>query len=124
MKRGRHWLLTDADAKDYGQKLVNALRHIPVTMAQKYVDFTALGAAVFTYESPRIMMDMQLKAQRQRRPPPFGPAQIFQFRSPSPGPGGEAQAERTNQPAQAGPIAGNRYEGPAPDMTYEPDISA
>ena len=47
MRRGPHWLLNDPDAKAYGLALANALRHLPVSMAQKYVDFAALGVAVF-----------------------------------------------------------------------------
>jgi len=64
MARGPHWLLSDPDAKAYGLALSNALRHLPVTMAQKYIDFTALGIAVIAYEGPRVHMDMQLRAQR------------------------------------------------------------
>jgi hypothetical protein len=109
MRRGPHWLLNDADAKAYGLALANALRHLPVTMAQKYVDFAALGIAIFAYEGPRIGIDMQLKRdrQQQRRPMQTGPAQVFQF--------------RPNPPAPDGPVPPAPAEGP---MTYEPDFAS
>jgi len=108
MRRGPHWLLSDPDAKAYGLALANALRHIPVQVAQKWIDFTALGCAVFAYEGPRIGMDMQLRAQRQRpaQRPPQAMGQVFQFRPPA-GP----------NPAPQQP--------PAPmdgEMTYEPEL--
>jgi hypothetical protein len=109
MRRGPHWLLNDQDAKAYGLALANALRHLPVTMAQKYVDFCALGIAVFAYEGPRVALDMQLRAQRgaaARPRPPSGPAQVFQFRAAA-GP----------QPEQPPP------QSPTVDMTYEPDTA-
>lgn len=127
MSRGPHWLLNDADAKAYGTALANALRHLPITMAQKYIDFSALGLAVVAYEGPRIGMDVRIKAERMQRgaqqPPP--PAQIFRFRptgaqpnqpaplqqpAPNPGPPGPVPP--------AGPLPLNR----APDMTYEPEL--
>jgi hypothetical protein len=110
MRRGPHWLLSDPDAKAYGLALANALRHLPVTMAQKWVDFTALGLAVFAYEGPRIAMDAAIRRERQtqqRRPQPMG--QVFQFRPPG------AASEPAETPAA--PMG-------AGDMTYEPDLSA
>jgi hypothetical protein len=109
MKRGPHWLLNDADAKAYGTALANALRHLPVTMAQKWIDFSALGLAVFAYEGPRVAIDMQLRQQRdQPRPRPQGPAQVFQFRTAPAG-----------QPDPPRPPAAPVGEG---DMTYEPEL--
>ena len=106
MGRGPHWLLNDPDAAKYGLALANALRHLPVKAAQKWIDFTALGIAVFAYEGPRVAMDMQLKAQARAARPgaqarPAAP--VFQFRAAAP---------------QPEPPAG----GVAPDMTYEPDF--
>jgi hypothetical protein len=106
MKRGPHWLLNDADAKAYGTALANALRHLPVTMAQKWIDYSALGLAVFAYEGPRVAIDMQLRQQRdQPRPRPQGPAQVFQFRT------APADAPRPAPPPS--------QEG---EMTYEPEL--
>jgi hypothetical protein len=113
MRRGPHWLLSDPDAKAYGAALANALRHLPISMAQKYVDYCALGVAVFAYEGPRIAIDMALKAQRTpTRPPPgpMGPAQVFQFRRPAPGAASEPEAVQPAPP------------GLSPDMTYEPQL--
>jgi hypothetical protein len=107
MRRGPHWLLSDPDAKAYGLALANALRHLPVTMAQKWIDFSALGLAVFAYEGPRMAMDMQIRRERQqqRRPGPMG--QVFQFTPPA-RPGGGAAPAAPSQP-----------EG---EMTYEPEL--
>jgi len=66
MARGPHWLLSDADAKAYGLALSNALRHLPITMAQKYVDFTALGIAIIAYEGPRLHLDIQARSAAPR----------------------------------------------------------
>ena len=109
MRRGPHWLLNDPDAKAYGTALANALRHLPVTMAQKWVDFSALGLAVFAYEGPRVAIDMQLRQQRGAAPPRQrqGPAQVFQFRPPQQG--------QSDRPAPAPPVS----EG---EMTYEPEL--
>jgi hypothetical protein len=107
MKRGPHWLLSDADAKDYGAKLANAMRHLPVTMGQKYIDWSAFAVAVFSYEGPRIGMDMQMQAQKANPRPQNGPAQVFQF------------APRA-APEATGPAA-SATQAPSPDMTYEPE---
>lgn len=117
MRRGPHWLLSDPDAKAYGTALSNALRHLPITAAQKTIDFAALGIAVMAYELPRVGIDMQLRAQRQAqaqaRRQPQGPAQVFQFRPNSPPP----QSATPQQPVQP-PVV----DGFASDMTYEPDM--
>lgn len=116
MARGPHWLLSDPDAKAYGLALSNALRHLPVTMAQKYVDFTALGIAIIAYEGPRVHMDMQLRAQRGAAARPrSGPAQVFQF-SPRPTPSPQPPQEPAN----------GATEPPTVDMpmTYEPEMDA
>jgi hypothetical protein len=93
MKRGPHWLLSDTDAKHYGTCLANALRHIPIGMAQKSVDFTMLGIAIFIYEMPRVAMDQAIrqgKAPRER-----GPAQVFHF-VPNPATAQAGQAGKGN----------------------------
>lgn len=114
MRRGPHWLLNDADAKNYGMALANALRHLPVTAAQKYVDFAALGIAVAAYEGPRIAMDVQLRAQRRQPQRPIGPAQIFQFR---PQEAAQSQQQRP-APAASEPIPASyaqRFDQQPPD---------
>lgn len=123
MSRGPHWLLSDADAKAYGTALANALRHLPVTMAQKYIDFSALGLAVVAYEGPRVGMDVRIKAERMQRggaqQPPPGPAQIFRFRPPPNQPAPPRQAAPNPGPPGPVPPAGPL---PLPDMTYEPEL--
>lgn len=116
MRRGPHWLLNDGDAKAYGTALANALRHLPISMAQKYVDWTAFGVAVMAFEGPRIGIDMQLKAQRQQagRQRPQGPAQVFQFTPRQEGP-----------PAPTEVPPGATIPGaPTADMSYEPQLEA
>lgn len=116
MRRGPHWLLNDLDAKAYGMALSNALRHLPITAAQKTLDFAALGIAVMVYEGPRIGIDMQTR-QRGAQPRPAGPAQVFQFTpSPRPAPSETPQPPRQPDPQQMPPPFG--------DMTYEPDLGA
>jgi hypothetical protein len=131
MVRGPHWMMNDTDAKAYGQAMANALRHIPITMAQKYFDFTALALAVATYEVPRIAEDIRIRnlppRQPQQRPAPMG--QVFQFAPPAARAGAEAAgrggapAASPNPPAGApAPPPGPPVQ-PAPDMTYEPEYS-
>lgn len=113
MKRGPHWLLNDQDARQYGQALANAVRHLPVVVAQKYFDYAALAGAIAMHEGPRVTMDIAIAAERRagRRPTYAQPAQVFQFR-PAAAPSGPQP-----QPAAAQP-----QQGPTPDMTYEPEI--
>jgi hypothetical protein len=103
--------LNDQDAKAYGLALANALRHLPVTMAQKYVDFAALGIAVFAYEGPRVAMDVQLRRQAAPPRPTQASGQVFQFRPNA--------APPPADPPPAWPIGAG--EGP---MTYEPDLAS
>lgn len=107
-------MLNDADAKAYGQAVVNALRHIPVVVAQKYIDFAALFGAVVTHDVPRLTMDMRIAAERRsgRRPQYANPAPVFQF-GPRPVP---------DQPREAAAPPPGPQSGPPPDMTYEPEI--
>lgn len=80
-----HWLLSEPDAKAYAAYLHNAMRHLPVSVAQKYVDFAALGGAFVVYTGGRVVRSMQLagtipqQQQQQQQPQPRGPAQVFQF---------------------------------------------
>lgn len=113
MRRGQHWLLSDAEAHAYGLALSNALRHLPVKMAQKYVDFSALAVAVLTYEGPRIVTDIQQRRrggspgtgdQRRSHPPPT----IDGLASAPSGAGGAANG--ADAPA------------PAPLFSFMPDI--
>jgi hypothetical protein len=112
-----HWMLSDDDAKRYGQALANALRHMPVRVAQKYVDYSTLIMVAFVMETPRIGMSWKLA--RQPKTPQRGPAQVFQFVQPTPGANTPSQASTTSPPSPAAdgsglpPVA----EGP-------PDFSA
>lgn len=116
MKRGPHWLLNDQDARQYGQALANAVRHLPVVVAQKYFDYAALAGAIAMHEGPRVTMDIAIAAERRagRRPTYAQPAQVFQFgprpAAPPPPPQGPMAQPAAQQP------------GPTPDMTYEPEI--
>ena len=123
MRRGPHWLLSDQDARQYGLALSNALRHLPVTMAQKWIDFSALALAVVAYEGPRIGEDIRLRQARGRPAAARGPAQVFQFRPSAPSPPSPSGSQ--------GPVTSNGVPppgngvvpptGPPGDMTYEPE---
>lgn len=78
-----HWMLTDADARQYGAAFVNAMRHVPIAAAQKTIDFTTLAIVVFAMEIPRIGRSIQL-AKAREAPKPRGPAQVFPFANPAP----------------------------------------
>lgn len=68
MGRGPHWLLSEQEAQIYGAALANALRHLPVAVGQKYIDFTALGVAMVTIDGARLRQDILLR----RRQAPAG----------------------------------------------------
>jgi hypothetical protein len=81
-----HWMLSEVDAKRYGQALANALRHFPVQATQKAIDFSVLAFCIFEMETPRVVKSIALsklpphlrrQAQAQR-----GPAKIFEFTPP------------------------------------------
>jgi hypothetical protein len=101
-----HWLLTDADARTYGQALQNALRHIPIGVAQKTVDFTALFICALNFESPRIYQSMaNARARRTRSSSSEQPAApVFQFRprTSSPQPAGAASPESPPERSEGG----------------------
>lgn len=87
MSDQQHWLMSEPDAKAYARYCANALRHMPMQVAQKWVDFTAFGGAFFFYTGSRIITSMQIargggpqqQQQPQRGPVPPGGAQVFQF---------------------------------------------
>lgn len=108
MSRGPHWMLTDADAKNYGAALANALRHLPIQVAQKYLDFGALGLAVLAYNGPRLAMDHQLRRAAREAAARATP-NVFSFTPRS----ASGAAQEAAPQSQAGPAA---------DMTYEPEI--
>jgi hypothetical protein len=111
-----HWLINDDDAKRYGTALGNALRHLPIKVAQKSIDYGALVVVAFAIETPRVVRSLQLA--RQPAPPQRGPAQVFQFH-PNPQPS-QPQAAATPPPASpTGQASGG--SGPPPDFADEPD---
>lgn len=131
MRRGPHWLLNDADAKAYGIALSNALRHLPITAAQKTIDFTALGVAIAVYEGPRVAYDVHLKRQAQaQRQQQQRHAPVFAFGAPAgvhPMPGA-AQPNSTTQPIPPAPpqspAPGTSQTDASGPMTYEPELEA
>src|SRR5258708_6604360 len=84
-----HWLLTDADAKQYGAALHNAMRHFPVQVTQKALDVGALMMMVFMMETPRVRNSWQKGRERQRptsSPAPGGGAQVYRLHPDNPAP--------------------------------------
>jgi len=90
MGLGPHWMLTETDAKRYGQALANAARHFPVRTTQKAIDIGVLIMTAFVIDAPRIGMTIQMSKARATPPTPRrGPAQVFQF-TPNPAQNGGA----------------------------------
>jgi len=77
-------MLTDQDAKTYGAAIANAMRHIPIGITQKALDFSALAFCIINMETPRVMASTRNARERRRNPnaEPRGPAQVFEFRPP------------------------------------------
>jgi hypothetical protein len=118
-----HWLLNDDESKKYGIALGNAMRHLPIQVAQKSLDFSALVMIAFSIETPRVVKSVQAARARQGRPAqaPRGPAQVFEFRQPSPSPASPPPAATPPAaPSQESPLREPR-EPPAPMV--EPDFS-
>jgi len=80
-----HWRLNDDDSKRYGQALANAMRHLPISVGQKYIDYATFAMCVVIFETPRLAMSRRIMEGEQRQPRP-GPAQVFQFRPPTTSP--------------------------------------
>jgi hypothetical protein len=100
-----HWLLTDADATTYGRAIANAMRHVPIGVSQKALDFSALAFCVVNFESPRIYAST--RARRQRRSSaeqPAPTATVYPFPSAAP------QAP-PHPSAAAAPNGGGTVEG-------------
>lgn len=78
-------MLTDQDAKTYGAALANAMRHVPIGITQKALDFSALAFCIINMETPRVMASARIARERRTNPnaQPRGPAEVFQFRPPN-----------------------------------------
>ncbi|PWT78037.1 MAG: hypothetical protein C5B60_01780 [Chloroflexi bacterium] len=104
-----HWLLSDDDAKVYGDHLQKALRHMPLGATQKSLDFAMLFICAVNFEAPRIYQSRRnSRANRARQANPAG-ATVFQFR-PHPQ-AASAPPPVTPDPQQ--PVGGG-VEGPLP----------
>jgi hypothetical protein len=115
-----HWLLNDGDAKVYGQAVSNALRHVPIKVAQKSLDFGMLFIVACQFEFPRIVLSTQMTRARGQRRSPGGPAQVFQFtRPPPPPPASPPGGASPHVPGGEVPLNGSAAA--SPDMTYEPE---
>lgn len=80
-----HWMLNDADARQYGAAFAAAMRHVPIQAAQKTIDFTTLAIVAFAMEAPRVGRSIQLaRAREAAASKPRGPAQVFPFANPAP----------------------------------------
>jgi hypothetical protein len=84
-----HWLLTDADAKQYAAALQNAARHFSIGATQKALDVGALIMMAFTMESPRVHRSFALARERRERRPgqaaPGGGATVYTLHPGNPG---------------------------------------
>jgi hypothetical protein len=129
-RREPHWQLSDQDARAYGLALSNALRHIPILVAQKYVDFSALALAVMTYDGPRLMLSAQAKATPQQQAqtakifsfnPPGTPSPAAPHPSQSQGPRPESTQTATPSPAKSPPASPASATGLGP-LEFEPDV--
>ncbi len=121
-------MLNDPDAARYAVAVSNAMRHLPITVAQKAVDYAAFVMVAFSIESPRVVRSAQMAQAAKGRPPgPRGPAQVFEFTGgrdraagPPNGPGGA--------PGAAGGPSGDAAPSPFPagpdgfGLTDEPDL--
>jgi hypothetical protein len=69
LRREGHWLLTDADAKAYGQAVKNVARHYPIGVTQKGLDLYALAMCMINVEGSRVVASYR-NTRRRRDPPP------------------------------------------------------
>jgi hypothetical protein len=77
LARQPHWFVNDAEARQFGQAMVNAARHFPLHATQKTIDVAMLVMIAFSIEMPRIGISMQIA--KGKASPPRRPAQTFQF---------------------------------------------
>jgi hypothetical protein len=113
-----HWLLSDADARRYGAALANALSHLPVKVAQKYLDFSTLAFCVFEMELPRVMLSHQLAQARKPAPGAAPSAEVFQFHQPRPSANAGAAPPRGGRPGGGTPPS-TPPPGPPQDFAME-----
>ena len=79
-----HWQISDQEAKAYSIALSNALRHLPVQVAQKYTDYAALAFMFVNVEFPRAYASRQLYLEAARaRASQFPSAPAFKFTNPN-----------------------------------------
>jgi hypothetical protein len=86
MGAGKHWLLSDDEAKYYGNALANAARHLPIVVAQKYFDFGALAVAFFVCDGTRFLTTVQLRREalaRKAAPARMPGAVVYPFGDPN-----------------------------------------
>ena len=104
-----HWLLSEGDAKLYGNALKNALRHIPVQVAQKSIDFTTLFICAMNFETPRVYASYRNRRARRDPPPPQRPAtaQVYTLHPNNPPPPPSA----ATAPAGGGGLEGFTGDG-------------
>jgi hypothetical protein len=97
-------MLSEPDAKRYGQALANALRHFPVQATQKAIDFSVLAFCIFEMETPRIVKSVQLAKlpPHLRRQAQRGPAKIFEFNPPPPSDAPQPGGSPTSGPVHQG----------------------
>jgi hypothetical protein len=113
-----HWLLSDADARRYGAALANALSHLPVKVAQKYLDFSTLAFCVFEMELPRVMLSHQLAQARRPAPGAAPSAEVFQFTPPRPSAANGGAPPPRGRPG-GGPSPQPPPPGPPQDFAME-----
>jgi hypothetical protein len=110
-----HWMLTDGDAKIYGQACANVARHFSLGASQKAVDFLALMVVGTNMESPRIYASMRAARARRNPSPQQRTAEVFQFRQPDPAPAPSAPTPETPPPPAGQQPSGLGVEGFAVD---------
>lgn len=123
---GPHWLIDDKDATTYAKAIQNVARHYDVRAAQKTIDWINLCGMIAFIEGTRVLAGRLQKAQP--KPPPRGPAQVFQFSPPvtngaaQPTPPASAspspQPETFGPPAPLTPGSGEADYTPAPEGPF------
>lgn len=78
---GAHWMMPEAEAKQFVTAWQNVMRHYPITMTQKAFDWAMCFSAMLYLNIPRVTKTVQQRRDKQRGQP-RPQATILRFAQP------------------------------------------
>lgn len=110
---GAHWMMPEAEAKQFVIAWQNVLRHYPISVTQKAFDIAMCVSAMTYLNLPRVLKTVQLQKDKARGQPPRPQAQILRFAQPGGGGGNAGAAPPPGSAGQVGPVSVTTAPSPA-----------